>query len=187
MLVGPPSSSIWNEKEKKEEEEEADEEDMHFGFYVFGFQAHTVEEYMSLSAAILVSLPFLSPGWLVLLVTMPPRVRFHSGVAKPRMLCILACVEQKDCCSGMYQAGIDGDIALHAVFSSLVALVMQVHFLVVVQRPFLMVMPVWQIMEISQLQYAPGGQCSCCAGQASLVKLAQVVLVGPCTEEHGQG
>ena len=26
---------------------------------------------------------------------------------------------------------------------------------------FLMVRPVWQTIEISQLQYAPGGQCSC--------------------------
>ena len=55
-LVGPPSSSVvlfWEEEEEKEEEEEADEEDMHFGFYVFGFQAHIEEEYMSLSAAIL--------------------------------------------------------------------------------------------------------------------------------------
>ena len=68
-----------------------------------------------------------------------------------------------------------------------VVLFMQVHFPVVAQRPFLMVMPVWQIIEISQLQYAPGGQCSCCAGGASLVKLAQVVLVGPCTQVHGQG
>ena len=65
--------------------------------------------------------------------------------------------------------------------------VMQVHFLVVAQRPFLMVRPVWQTIEISQLQYAPGGQCSCCAGRASLVKLAQDVLVGPCTQVHGQG
>ena len=45
---------------------------------------------------------------------------FPSGVAKPRMLCTLAGMDQKDCCSGMYKAGIDGDIALHAVFSSLV-------------------------------------------------------------------
>ena len=58
---------------------------------------------------------------------------------------------------------------------------------VVAQRPFLMVRPVWQTIEISQLQYAPGGQCSCCASRASLVKLAQVVLVGPCTQVHGQG
>ena len=74
-LVGPPSSFfvlVWEEEEEKEEEEEADEEDMHFGFYVFGFQAHMVEEYMSLSAAILMSLPFLFSllvGWF-LLVTM---------------------------------------------------------------------------------------------------------------------
>ena len=52
---------------------------------------------------------------------------------------------------------------------------------------FLMVRPVWQTIEISQLQYAPGGQCSCCAGRASLVKLAQDVLVGPCTQVHGHG
>ena len=61
-MVGPPSLSVvffWEEMEEKEEEEEADEEDMHFGFYVFGFQAHIVEEYMSLFAAILMSLPLL--------------------------------------------------------------------------------------------------------------------------------
>ena len=68
-LVRPPCLSVvlfWEEEEEKEEEEEADEEDMHFGFYVFGFQAHIVEEYMSLSAAILMSLPFLFSllvGW----------------------------------------------------------------------------------------------------------------------------
>ena len=45
---------------------------------------------------------------------------FPSGVAKPRMLCILAGMDQKDRCSGMHKAGIDGDIPLHAVFSSLV-------------------------------------------------------------------
>ena len=65
--------------------------------------------------------------------------------------------------------------------------VMQVHFLVVAQRPFLMVRLVWQTIEISQLQYALGGQCSCYAGRASLVKLAQDMLVGPCTLVHGQG
>ena len=63
----------------------------------------------------------------------------------------------------------------------------QVHFPVVTQRPFLMVKPVWQTKEISQLQYALGGQCSCYAGRASLVKLAHDVLVGPCTQVHGQG
>ena len=41
---------------------------------------------------------------------------FPSGVAKPRMLCILAGMDQKHCCSGMYKAGMDGYIALHAVF-----------------------------------------------------------------------
>ena len=67
-MVGPPSLSVvlfWEEEEEKEEEEEADEEDMHFGFYVFGLQADIVEEYMSLSAAIMMSLPFLSLFWLV--------------------------------------------------------------------------------------------------------------------------
>ena len=58
-----------------------------------------------------------------------------------------------------------------------VELVMQV--LVVAQRPFLMVRPVWQTIEISQLQHAPGGLRFCYAGRASLVKLAQDVLVGP--------
>ena len=49
-----------------------------------------------------------------------------------------------------------------------------------------MVKPVWQTIEISQLQYALGGLRSCYAGRASLVKLAQDVLVGPCTQVHGQ-
>ena len=31
---------------------------------------------------------------------------------------------------------------------------------VVAQRPFLMVRPVWQTIQISQLHHAPGGQCS---------------------------
>ena len=76
---------------------------------------------------------------------------------------------------------------LFAVIDVPVVLVMQVHFLVVAQRPFLMVKPVWQTIEISQLQYALGGLCSCYAGRASLVKLVQVVLVRPCTQVHGQG
>ena len=32
-----------------------------------------------------------------------------------------------------------------------------------------------------------GGLCSCCSGRASLVKLAQDLLVGPCTQVHGLG
>ena len=68
-LVGPSSLFVvlfWEEEEEKEEEEEADAEDMHVGFYVFGFQAHIMEEYSSLSAAIPMSLPFafsLLVGW----------------------------------------------------------------------------------------------------------------------------
>ena len=108
-MVGPPSSSVvlfWEEEEEKEEEEEADEEDMHFGFYVFGFQAHRVEEYMSLSAAIL-DVSSVSLFWLVGFTgDDAPRVMFLSGVAKPRMLCILAGMDQKDSLvfygSGMY-------------------------------------------------------------------------------------
>ena len=76
---------------------------------------------------------------------------------------------------------------LNTVVHVPVELVMQVHFPVVTQRPFLMVKPVWQTKEISKLQYALGGQCSCYAGRASLVKLAPDVLVGPCTQVHGQG
>ena len=51
-----------------------------------------------------------------------------------------------------------------------VELVMQVHFLVVAQRPFLMVTLVWQTIEILQLQYAPvvnvPVELSGCAGRA---------------------
>ena len=81
-LVGPSSLFVvlfWEEEEEKEEEEEADEEDMHI-----------MEEYTSLSAAILMSLPF---PFSLLLVGFTgyaaPRVMFPSGVAKPRMLVIL--------------------------------------------------------------------------------------------------
>ena len=82
-------------------EEEADEEDTHFGFYVFGFQAHIVEEYMSLSAAIL-DVSSVSLFWLVGFTgDDAPRVMVPSGVAKLRMLCILAGMDQKDRCSGM--------------------------------------------------------------------------------------
>ena len=45
---------------------------------------------------------------------------FPSGVAKPRMLGILAGMDQKDLCNGMYKAGIYGDYAPRALFSSLV-------------------------------------------------------------------
>ena len=76
---------------------------------------------------------------------------------------------------------------LNAVIDVAVVQVVQVHFPVVTQRPFLMVKPVWQTIEISQLQQALGGLRSCYAVRASLVKLAQDVLVGPCTQVHGQG
>ena len=106
-LVGPPSSSVVlfrreeEEKEEEEEAEEADKDDVH-GFYVFGFQAHIVEEYMSLSAAIL-DVSSVSLFWLVGFTgDDAPRVMFPSGVAKPRMLCILSGMDQKDRCNGMY-------------------------------------------------------------------------------------
>ena len=50
----------------------------------------------------------------------PPRVMFPSGVARPKMLRILAGMDQKDRCSGIYMAGIACDNAPRAVFSSLV-------------------------------------------------------------------
>ena len=54
-------------EEEKEEEEEADEEDMHFGFYVFGFQANIVEQYMSFSCYSRCLLRFsLLVGWFYL-------------------------------------------------------------------------------------------------------------------------
>ena len=49
-----------------------------------------------------------------------PCVMFPSGVAMPKMLHILACMDQKDRCSGIYMAGIACDYAPRAVFSSLV-------------------------------------------------------------------
>ena len=88
-LVWPSSFFVvlfWEEEEEKEEEEEADEEDMHFGFYVFGFQAHIMEENTSLSAAIL-DVSSVSLFWLVGFTgDDAPRVMFPSGDAKPRML-----------------------------------------------------------------------------------------------------
>ena len=84
-LGGPPSSSVvlfWEEEEEKEEEE-ADEEDMDFGFYVFGFKAHIVEEYMSLSSAIL-DVSYDSLVWLVGFTgDDAPRVMFPSAVVWP--------------------------------------------------------------------------------------------------------
>ena len=89
---------------------------MHFGFYVFGFQAHIVEEYMSLLAAIL-DVSSVSLFWLVGFTgDDAPRFTFPSGVAKPRMLVILAGMNQEDSCSGMNNAGIAGDPAPRAVF-----------------------------------------------------------------------
>ena len=49
-----------------------------------------------------------------------PRVMFPFGVARPKMLRILASMDQKDRCSGIYIAGIACDNAPRAVFSSLV-------------------------------------------------------------------
>ena len=84
---------------------------MHFGFYVFGFQAHIVEEYMSLSVS------SVSLFWLVGFTgDDAPRFMCPSGIAKPRMLGILAGMDQKDSCSGMNNAGIAGDPAPRAVF-----------------------------------------------------------------------
>ena len=45
---------------------------------------------------------------------------FLSIVAWPLMLCILAGIDEKDCCTGIYKAGLDGDNAPRDVFSSLV-------------------------------------------------------------------
>ena len=45
---------------------------------------------------------------------------FPFDVARPKMLRILAGMDQKDRCSGIYMAGIACDKAPHAVFSSLV-------------------------------------------------------------------
>ena len=49
----------------------------------------------------------------------PPAV-FVSLVGRPRMLVILADMDQEDSCSGIYKAGISGYSAPRAVFSSLV-------------------------------------------------------------------
>ena len=49
-----------------------------------------------------------------------PRVTFPSGVARPMMHSIMAGMDQKDRCSGIYKTGIDGDNAPRAVFSFLV-------------------------------------------------------------------
>ena len=50
----------------------------------------------------------------------PPRAVFLSIVAWPLMLRILAGIDQKECCSGIYKTGLDGDNAPRAVFFSLV-------------------------------------------------------------------
>ena len=49
-----------------------------------------------------------------------PRAVFLSIVAWPLMLRILAGIDKKDCCTGIYKAGLNGDNAPRAVFSSLV-------------------------------------------------------------------
>ena len=49
-----------------------------------------------------------------------PRVMFPSVVVRPEMLCIMADMDQKDRCSGISMAVLDGDNAPRAVFSSLV-------------------------------------------------------------------
>ena len=46
-----------------------------------------------------------------------PRVMFPFSVARPKMLRVLAVMDQKDRCSGIYMAGIAGDNAPRAVFS----------------------------------------------------------------------
>ena len=48
-----------------------------------------------------------------------PRVMFPSGVARPKMLRILAGMDEKDRCSGIYKCGIAGDSAPRSVFPSL--------------------------------------------------------------------
>ena len=55
-----------------------------------------------------------SPGVVLL------RAAFPSVVGRPEMPCIMAGMDQKDRCSGMYKVGIAGDSALRAVFVSLV-------------------------------------------------------------------
>ena len=53
-----------------------------------------------------------------------PHVMFPSGVDRPGMLRIMVGMDQKDRCSGMYKAGIDGDNAPRAVLSSLIGWLM---------------------------------------------------------------
>ena len=67
-------------------------------------------------------------------------------------------------------------LLLNVVIDVPVDLVMQVHFLVVSQRLFLMVKPVWQTIEISQLQYALVVYVPLVRVEQVLVKLAQDVL-----------
>ena len=96
---------------------------------------------------------------------------FPFGVARPKMLRILAGMDQKDRCSGIYVAGIACDNAPRAVFSSLVRMVQtvqnpveftQVQFLdevvttlVVGQRLALMVQTVPKPVEFTQVQSSP--------------------------------
>ena len=72
-----------------------------------------------------------------------PRVMFPFGVARPMMLRILAGMDQKDRCSGIYMAGIACGNAPRAVFSSLV------------RRPFPdpMVQTVQNLVEFTQVQF----------------------------------
>ena len=80
---------------------------------------------------------------LVLLVTIAPCVMFPSGVAKQRMLCILAGMDQ-----------MDSYVAPKLQFVKVVVIP------VVSQRLIPMVQPVWRTKEISQLQFALGWSMS---------------------------
>ena len=55
-----------------------------------------------------------------------PRVMFPSGVARPKMLRILAGMDQKDCCSGICKAGFPGYITPRAVLWGMARLVLLV-------------------------------------------------------------
>ena len=88
-----------------------------------------------------------------------PRVIFPSGVAKPRMLCILAGMDQKDC----FDVVLMVQTADTVEFPQL-QFMMVVDILFVPQTQFLMVQTVQQTTEFPQLQDFPGGRCSALLG-----------------------
>ena len=104
------------------------------------------------------------------------RAVFSSLVRRPKMLGIMAGMDQKDSCSGMYKAGIAGDNTLRAVFVSLVGRPMMVDIVAVMdQKDSCDMVPMFRLLMLWSLRSCSPSRSSTslsrCRGSLSWSKL----------------